>query len=88
MELLSGTAKADNPKRLLAQLLLHSASASSRPRIKPTVSSMPLRMTPALVSSRLAPARSSCLRPIANIRSAPVLVIGQPLSRRRSSAVI
>eukprot|EP00965_Chrysotila_dentata_P016983 563841-Pleurochrysis_carterae.AAC.1 len=45
-------------------------------------------MTPARVSSRLAPARTSCARPRAKRRSAPVLVIGMPLKRSRSSAVM
>eukprot|EP00965_Chrysotila_dentata_P033259 1107776-Pleurochrysis_carterae.AAC.1 len=44
-------------------------------------------MTPARVSSRLAPARTSTARPRAKRRSAPVLVIGMPLKHLRSSAV-
>eukprot|EP00966_Prymnesium_polylepis_P262620 6066105-Prymnesium_polylepis.1 len=76
------------PSRPFLRSFFHSSSASSRPRMKPTVSSIPPSTTPAFVSSRLAPARASCARPSANMRSAPVLVMGQPFSRSRSSVVI
>eukprot|EP00965_Chrysotila_dentata_P160884 5312524-Pleurochrysis_carterae.AAC.5 len=45
-------------------------------------------MTPARESSRLASARTSCLRPRAKRHSAPVLGIGMPLKRVRNSGVI
>eukprot|EP00965_Chrysotila_dentata_P025234 837935-Pleurochrysis_carterae.AAC.1 len=44
-------------------------------------------MAPARVSSRLVPVRTSCARPRAKRRSAPVLVIGMPLKRSQSLAV-
>mmetsp|Transcript_43623 Transcript_43623/g.137499 ORF Transcript_43623/g.137499 Transcript_43623/m.137499 type:complete len:208 (-) Transcript_43623:9-632(-) len=75
-------------RRARLRSALHSVAPLARPSIHSAVLSMSPRITPARVSSRLAPARSSCLRPTANIRSAPVLVIGQPLSRSRSAGVI
>eukprot|EP00965_Chrysotila_dentata_P097259 3214713-Pleurochrysis_carterae.AAC.3 len=45
-------------------------------------------MTPARVSSRLAPAQTLCARPRAKRRSAPGLFIGMPLKRSRNSGVI
>jgi hypothetical protein len=44
-------------------------------------------MTPSRFSGRVKPARASWQRPSAKTRSAPVLVVGMPLSRSRISAV-
>eukprot|EP00965_Chrysotila_dentata_P061751 2045347-Pleurochrysis_carterae.AAC.1 len=74
------------PCRALLRSSYYSSSPLARSRIQAAVPSVCPRMTPAHVSSRLAPARTSCARPIAKRRSAPVLVIGMPLKRSRSSA--
>eukprot|EP00965_Chrysotila_dentata_P153237 5064339-Pleurochrysis_carterae.AAC.1 len=59
----------------------HSFLPLARSRIQAAVPSAWPRMTPAHVSSHLAPARTSCAPPRAKRRSAPVLVIGMPLKR-------
>eukprot|EP00965_Chrysotila_dentata_P137908 4561298-Pleurochrysis_carterae.AAC.1 len=74
------------PCRALVRSSFHSSSPLARSRIQAAVPSAWPRMTPARVSSRLAPARTSCARPRAKRRLAPVLVIGMPLKRSRSSA--
>eukprot|EP00965_Chrysotila_dentata_P206005 6183297-Pleurochrysis_carterae.AAC.2 len=67
----------------------HSSSPSARSRIQAAVPSAWPRMTSARVMLRLPPARTSCAPPRANKRRlAPVLVIGMPLKRSRSSGAI
>eukprot|EP00965_Chrysotila_dentata_P149515 4937212-Pleurochrysis_carterae.AAC.1 len=78
------------PCRALLRSSFHSFSPLSRSRIQAAVpSAWPRTLTHARVSSRLAPARTSCARPRAKRGSAPpVLVIGMPLKRSRSSALM
>eukprot|EP00965_Chrysotila_dentata_P109533 3620429-Pleurochrysis_carterae.AAC.1 len=74
------------PCHALLRSSFHSCSPLARSRIQAAVPSAWPRMTPARVSSLLAPAWTSCARSGAKRRSAPVLVIGRPLKRSRSSA--
>eukprot|EP00965_Chrysotila_dentata_P054364 1803831-Pleurochrysis_carterae.AAC.1 len=78
------------PCRAPLRSSFHSSSPSARSRIQGGRGAVGIgpRMTPARVSSRLAPARTSCARPRAKRRSAPVLVISMPLKRSRNSGVI
>eukprot|EP00965_Chrysotila_dentata_P050142 1661149-Pleurochrysis_carterae.AAC.1 len=61
------------PCRALLRSSFHSTLPWARSRIQAAVLSVWPRMTPARASSRLAPARTSCARPRAKRRSAPVL---------------
>eukprot|EP00965_Chrysotila_dentata_P058239 1930987-Pleurochrysis_carterae.AAC.1 len=76
------------PCRALLRSSFLSYSPLARPRIQAAVPSAWPRMTPARVSSRLTPARTSCARPRAKRRSEPVLVIGMPLKRSQPLAVM
>eukprot|EP00965_Chrysotila_dentata_P256526 6212570-Pleurochrysis_carterae.AAC.1 len=57
------------PCRALLRSSFHSFSPLARSRIRASVSSAWPRMTPVRVSLRLAPARTSCARPIEQRRA-------------------